>query len=457
MKKVIAISASDSSGAAGMQSDLKTFCALGVHGGSIITAVTSQNENGVLKMDLVDVVPQFEALKEFDPQAIKIGVVGRKDFSDLLPKCFTVLDPVLFSSSGCPLSDLAQVRKLLPRVNLVTPNLDELEILAGTRDPLEGAKIASHVLIKGGHAVDDFSRDFWTDGINREWIISPRLPRAVRGTGCALSSAIAAEVAKGTEVLDAIVVAKAYVARGIRLGETISSRMAVLGHGPWPVEAQDFPILSQSKEPEPFIFPRCGEIGFYPIVDRAEWVRKFLPLGVKTIQLRIKDLSGEALRREISEAVRIARQYSCQLFINDYWDLALEFGAYGVHLGQEDLISTDISRLAKASLRLGISTHSYSELARARAFSPSYVALGPIFPTTIKEMKFAPQGIEKISEWVRLAGCPVVAIGGITLDKMPTLQNTGASGFAVITDLFQSPNPTKKATSYLTGDGPPTP
>lgn len=143
-------------------------------------------------------------------------------------------------------------------------------------------------------------------------------------------------------------------------------------------------------------FPKCDleALTFYPIVNSNYWLEKLLAVGVKTIQLRIKDLQGKELEDEIKIGVKIAERYKTKLFINDYWKLAIRYNAYGVHLGQEDLVNADCQAIARAGIRLGISTHSYYELARAYALRPSYIACGPIFPTTSKQMPFAPQGID---------------------------------------------------------------
>lgn len=190
-------------------------------------------------------------------------------------------------------------------------------------------------------------------------------------------------------------------------------------------------------------FPNCGPepVGLYPIVDRAHWLQTLLPLGVTTIQLRIKDLTGHALESEIKQSVLIAKQYSARLFINDYWQLALKHQAYGVHLGQEDLSDANIDLLSQAGLRLGISTHCEEEVLRACSVKPSYIAFGPIYATTSKIMAFAPQGIEQLKYRVQSLNYPVVAIGGITLARLPEIMAAGADGIALISAITQAGNP----------------
>ena len=131
---------------------------------------------------------------------------------------------------------------------------------------------------------------------------------------------------------------------------------------------------------------------FYPIVDSSDWLRRLLPLGVKLVQLRIKDRPDAELRAEIVTARDLCAAHSCQLIVNDYWQLALELDCDFIHLGQEDLDRADIDSIRRAGIRLGISTHSHEELARAQALSPDYIALGPVYPTILKEMPWAPQG-----------------------------------------------------------------
>lgn len=198
-------------------------------------------------------------------------------------------------------------------------------------------------------------------------------------------------------------------------------------------------------------FPDCGpeKLGFYPIVDTAAWLERLLPLGVTTAQLRNKNLSGAELENEIQAAIALGKKYNCRLFINDYWELAIRHGAYGVHLGQEDLDDADLNAIAAAGLRLGISTHDYQELGRAKQCQPSYYALGPIYHTTSKEVGFAPQGLEKLREWRAMTDRQLVAIGGITLERALDVIAAGADGIAVITDITQHASPEQRAEEWL--------
>ena len=184
--------------------------------------------------------------------------------------------------------------------------------------------------------------------------------------------------------------------------------------------------------------PLKSPLKFYAVVPTAEWVARMVKAGADTVQLRCKTLSGEALLREIAECVAAC----AQLFINDHWREAIAAGAYGVHLGQEDMDTADLAAIAAAGLRLGLSTHSVDELARALSVHPSYVASGAIFPTTTKQMPTAPQGLDKLREYVKQAGgTPVIAIGGIDLDNAAQVLQTGVSSLAVVRAVTEAENP----------------
>ena len=213
-------------------------------------------------------------------------------------------------------------------------------------------------------------------------------------------------------------------------------------------------LVSQRQQKS---FPSIGDepLGLYPVVDRALWLETLLPLGISTIQLRVKDLTGQPLEEEIKRAVEIAKHFKCRLFINDYWQLAIKYGAYGVHLGQEDLVaaaqdeSNPIKQLLEAGLRLGISTHCHYEVARAHALKPSYIAYGPVFATQSKDMPWIPQGLTELAYWQQLLDYPVVAIGGIDLDRAKAIHALGVSGIAMISYITQAANPIKVTQSLL--------
>lgn len=201
---------------------------------------------------------------------------------------------------------------------------------------------------------------------------------------------------------------------------------------------EDMPRLCYKPEliGEQFEFPACPpRLGIYPVVDSHNWVQKLVAEGIETIQLRVKDQSPEDTREQINAAMRGLNGSAVNFFVNDHWQIAIEAGAYGVHLGQEDLHDANLAAIAEAGLRLGISTHSYWELARALAVNPSYIALGPIYETTSKQMPFSPQGIDRLQQWVDILQqqYPVVAIGGINQQRAAELKPTGVGSVAMIT------------------------
>jgi thiamine-phosphate pyrophosphorylase len=175
-----------------------------------------------------------------------------------------------------------------------------------------------------------------------------------------------------------------------------------------------------------------------------------VPLGVRTVQLRIKDAAPKDVRRQIAASLTVARRHDCQLIVNDYWREAIDEGADYVHLGQEDLTDADLSAIKSAGLRLGISTHSEAELAVALAAKPDYVALGPIYETKLKVMKWAPQGLDRLGDWKRRIGAlPLVAIGGITPERGDAVLAAGAQSVAVITDFMTAADPERRVQQWL--------
>ena len=189
---------------------------------------------------------------------------------------------------------------------------------------------------------------------------------------------------------------------------------------------------------------------FYPVVDSVAWVARLALLGVGTIQLRAKNLNdGEALQL-VSDALEVTKGTGAKLVVNDYWRAAIVAGAKHLHLGQEDLADADLNEIRKARLTLGISTHDDEELATALRANPDYVALGPIFPTTLKSMRFAPQGIAKITEWKRRIGnVPLVAIGGIKFEHSAEIFAAGADSIAVVSDVTQNADPDARVRQWL--------
>ena len=189
---------------------------------------------------------------------------------------------------------------------------------------------------------------------------------------------------------------------------------------------------------------------FYPVVDSVAWVARLALLGVGTIQLRAKNLSNADALQTVNDALEVIKGTAARLVVNDYWRAAIEAGAQHLHLGQEDLAEADLDALRGAGLTLGISTHDDKELENALAVKPDYVALGPIFPTTLKSMRFAPQGIAKITEWKRRVGSiPLVAIGGIKLEQAAEIFAAGADSIAVVSDVTQNADPDNRVRAWL--------
>ncbi|HEY2035418.1 MAG TPA: thiamine phosphate synthase, partial [Steroidobacteraceae bacterium] len=196
--------------------------------------------------------------------------------------------------------------------------------------------------------------------------------------------------------------------------------------------------------------PRMSLPRVYPIVDNAAWIRRLLPAGARLLQLRVKDRSDEEVRAETRESKSLCERAGAQLVVNDHWQIALDEGCDFVHLGQNDLDTADVPALRRAGIRIGISTHNDAELARALRFEPDYIALGPIYPTLLKVMAFAPQGLARIGEWKgRIGAIPLVAIGGITLERLPGVLAAGADSAAVVTDIVRNPEPESQMEAWV--------
>lgn len=468
----------DSGGGAGIAADLRTFAGIGVHGCSVVCALTAQNSTAVTKVEYPSVAmvrAQMRALAtDLPPRAIKTGMLGSAEILSCVSEELASLgapvicDPVLVSSSGRTLLDESAravlVKDILPQVHLLTPNLPEVEALIGTL-PISDSEIEAAacqlrsmgpqaVFIKGGHQQGDWSQDYYQDASQGFWISSPRQKTTHgHGTGCTLASAIAGRIAYGDNCADAVVWAKAFLNEGLARAVSVGSGPGPVVQGPWPTQERYLPILTTTADgvKQSLSVPdtRCRALGFYPLVDRASWLRKLLPLGVTTAQLRIKDLQGEALEQEIAESIALARKYDCRLFINDYWELAIRLDAYGVHLGQEDLDHVDLGKIAKAGLRLGVSTHGAAEIARVLPMGPSYIAVGPIYATGTKDVGTSPRGLQRLERWCRLLSVPVVAIGGIDLERAPSVIGAGAEGIAVISAITAAPDPEATTRRWL--------
>jgi adenylyltransferase/sulfurtransferase len=235
----------------------------------------------------------------------------------------------------------------------------------------------------------------------------------------------------------------------------VSSSKTIAPGEAWPFTKRELAWVSppqESLEPSVSFLPlKSEELGFYAIVDRADWLERLALSGVKIFQLRIKDLSGPALADELARGVSTARSLGLYLWVNDYWKIAVELGAWGVHLGQEDIENADLVAIASAGVRLGVSTHCLFEVARAVGIEPSYIACGPIFPTTLKAMNFAPQGLGALSRWKAVLDTPLVAIGGITLSDLGPVLASGVEGVAAVSAVTQAADPAQAARRFVEG------
>lgn len=477
MKIVWTIAGSDSCCGAGVQRDISVMHDLGVYPCMAITCLTSQNSQSV---DLVESVGEvffrqnLKTLKsDLNPDAIKVGLIPNgviaccikeflEEYGDSRP--FTVLDPVCVASTGQQMSTLADTidsfYSLFSIVDLVTPNLDELKVLSHSEKKANSieeirqqaeilkSKGAKNILVKGGHGSDlNYIHDVLIEN-NGELTIfrSPRYDcKFTHGTGCMLSSAIASYMAEGHFLADAVTVAQTYVNQAIKNGIRIGNGVGTPGFSIDPYQEKYLPEIVRSfdEKVNQYTFPIINEqLELYPVVDSIEWIRKLLEWGVKTVQLRIKDSTYPNLEKDIAEAVELGKKFGARVFIDDYWELAIKYKAYGVHLGQEDLQTASLEKIADSGVALGVSTHGFLEIARACQINPSYIALGHIFPTKTKKMKSEPQGLERLGLYCKLLkNRKTVAIGGIKEDCFEDVMASGTGSIAVVTAITQASDP----------------
>lgn len=189
---------------------------------------------------------------------------------------------------------------------------------------------------------------------------------------------------------------------------------------------------------------------FYLIVGHVGRLEFLVPQGVKLVQLRLKDASEAETRRQIARARDHCAVHGAQLVVNDHWQAALDLNCNFVHLGQEDMDQADFAALRRAGVRFGLSTHDEAELDRALALDPAYVALGPVYETLMKKMKWVPQGLDRVRDWKRRVGdVPLVAIGGLTVERLPGVLAAGADSVAVVTDIQQAPDPEARTRAWI--------
>ncbi len=515
------ISGTDSGGGAGLHADTRALDAFGVHGACAVAAVTAQHSMAVTHVEPVPphvLEAQLAALADdMPPDAIKTGLLGSLENLRVVVDWVRrvrarypgkpiplVVDPVFGATTGAAFADdtlrAAYRAELLPLATLATPNVAEARALVPSSQLLAPEALArawrafgaSAVVVTGGDS-DQLAEDEiehlstarlasrlaeidaraawahdWLDAEHglrsRGWLASRRIETEHdHGTGCVFASAAAAALAHGFVAADAVVLAKMATSEGLRHAYAAGS-----GAGPVAPRAgfasrlDNLPALNPLPHaPSRFSFPEMPERtrGLYAIVDSSDWVARVLAEGVRLVQLRIKDAAGDALVREIRGAVAIAQAAGATLIVNDHWELALELGAHGVHLGQDDLDKADIDALHHAGLLLGISTHSYWEVCRARALRPSYIACGPIHATAIKQMPWIPQGDANLAYWCALLhDTPVVAIGGMDADRARDAMGAGAWAVAVVGAITRSADPRRAiAALHAAVDAAPSP
>jgi hydroxymethylpyrimidine kinase/phosphomethylpyrimidine kinase/thiamine-phosphate diphosphorylase len=475
MTRLLTIAGHDPVHGAGITADLATWEAMGLQGCSVVTALTVQNSQGLEQLAPVDAHLLRHALqavlRDGEPSAIKVGMLGSmavaQEVSEFIAarRCPVVVDPVLTGSNGRPAYNahgvtwLTALWSLMRHADVITPNLPEAAALVGCSEaellsqlPALQALCRGAVVLKGGHGSGDASDDWVLDAQRSAVLSGRRWPGSAHGSGCVFSAALAGMLSQGWDVFDASCEAKLRVAAGIAQARLV---------GPGRPNTHTSPELSSEYLPQFHWSARGGAaaqpfaalaqpLGFYAVLPSADWVERALTWGVRTLQLRIKPetLHPAELRAQLRAAVHAAAEVAgAQLFINDHWREAIELGAYGVHLGQEDIELADMAALRQAGLRLGVSSHTPLEMSRAHALRPSYVALGPVYPTTLKAMRYAPLGLLRLREWAQRLRphYPVVAIGGISLERAPEVWACGVDAVAAVSAITQAADPREAA------------
>lgn len=472
-----------------------------------VTAQNSIMLDSVNPVDASILLAQLNCLlRDLPPDAIKIGLIADQTQLNMLANWLAteleeykrlydkqipiILDPVMLASCGEALTSVVDYSVLKGLLTLITPNAKELSRLSGeTAESIDdfadiavqlAASLQTNLLLKGGDKGGFWDAEYAKDlficrGVTdvslshqgRHFILSsPRSDNPnSHGCGCTLSSAIAAFSGHGYVLHDAILLAKAYVSQGIAHGQAFGKGAGPLARMGWPSDLAQFPhistagsdvngldngcgsVIGRQSLPETLSFAQLTDpLDIYPVVDGVVLLESLLLSGATTVQLRLKVgkmLDEQRLEQEIIKAIALGRRYQAQVFINDHWQLALKHGAFGVHLGQEDLYDADLVQIAAKGLALGISSHGYFELKLAAQIKPSYIALGHIFVTTTKQMPSKPQGVRKLSRYAQLlAGhFPSVAIGGIDAQRLEDVKSTGVDGIAVVRAISHAASP----------------
>jgi hydroxymethylpyrimidine kinase/phosphomethylpyrimidine kinase/thiamine-phosphate diphosphorylase len=505
--------------------DLGCHCACVI---TTVTAQNSVSVSLIESVSAAMLLAQLNSLaRDLPPAAIKIGLLASQQQLNVVAnwlkrfhastgrgiKVPVIVDPVMIASSGDRLNldaklDFSPFKGVM---TLITPNQQELGALtqqmplnkealanlggniragsvAGITDEASFVEAATllaneldcNVLAKGGdsghwqgkQAIDCYVCH-QVEGVsalhdNHSYLLkSPRVNTGNNhGTGCTLSAAIASFLAQDWVLHDAIVLAKAYVTKGLINSYQLGAGPGSLARTGWPKELELFPnvtLVSESALQDQSIQDHSldfvakdntlsegfvslsTDLGVYPVVDSLQLVTLLLDAGCKTLQLRLKaeHHSLGDIEMQIAKAISLAREHKAQLFINDHWQLALKYGAFGLHLGQEDLAKVDLAALRRANIALGLSSHSYFEVLCAHSIKPSYIALGHIFPTPTKSMPSKPQGLNKLTHYVQLlkGHYPTVAIGGIDETSLEDIKNTGVDNIAVVRAVTHAVDP----------------
>ncbi|MCE9785545.1 thiamine phosphate synthase [Shewanella algae] len=520
---VWSIAGSDSGGGAGIQADLATFSNLGCHGCSVITTLTAQSSVAVTLTEAVSeemLLAQLNALLgDLPPKAIKIGLLANQAQLQLLcdwlarhlPDVPLVVDPVMVASCGDALSKSTATgaarldyRPLAALSTVLTPNIHELALLSRSdihdfpswQDAATclANELPCHLLAKGGDFEAGIARGLAEDlllfkdlphssGLHQRQgfvLASPRQASSNNhGSGCTLSSAIAAFLAHDWILPDALILAKAYIngalAQSYRVGTgpgPLGRPGACLAAGlmpviwpledyPWanPAQVLGAPWLAAPINADGVSAKGVGvkgvsaegfktlphNLGIYPVVADVELLEALLKAGCRTIQLRLKEevLPGSSAEQAIIRAIALGRQYQARVFINDHWQQAIAHGAFGVHLGQEDLSQASLEAIQGAGLALGLSSHGYFEALLALRHRPSYLALGHIFATKTKVMPSLPQGLTRLAAYSETFGSllPTVAIGGIDEHNLDAVKHTGVANVAVVRAITEAAEP----------------
>ncbi|GAB1064958.1 bifunctional hydroxymethylpyrimidine kinase/phosphomethylpyrimidine kinase [Shewanella algae] len=510
---VWSIAGSDSGGGAGIQADLATLSNLGCHGCTVITTLTAQSSVTVTLTEAVSeemLLAQLNALLgDLPPKAIKIGLLANQAqlqqlcdwLARHLPDVPLVVDPVMVASCGDALSKSTAMgaarldyRPLAALSTVLTPNIHELALLSRSdihdfpswQDAANclANELPCHLLAKGGDFEAGIARGLAEDlllfkdlphssGLHQRQgfvLASPRQASSNNhGSGCTLSSAIAAFLAHDWILPDALILAKAYIngalAQSYRvgrgpgpLGRPGACLAAELMPVIWPLEDYPWANPAQVLGAPWLAAPTSADavsaegfktlphnLGIYPVVADVELLEVLLKAGCRTIQLRLKGevQPGSSAEQAIIRAIALGRQYQARVFINDHWQQAIAHGAFGVHLGQEDLSQASLEAIQGAGMALGLSSHGYFEALLALRHRPSYLALGHIFATTTKVMPSLPQGLARLGAYSETFGSllPTVAIGGIDEHNLDAVKHTGVANVAVVRAITEAAEP----------------